>query len=190
MMQEIKQGRLGIGAHHKPVMLKDEWLTPPEVIDAVGGPQSFDLDPCAPLTRPWDMAKAHYTITDNGLLKPWFGRVWFNPPYGGPAIVTPWMRRMAEHGVGTALLFARTETDMFFETVWYAAHAVLFLRGRLHFHHGDGSRADNNSGGPSALVAYGEADAKILQACRLPGQFVPLQPQPKTPAAQISFGEL
>jgi hypothetical protein len=170
----MKQGQLGIFGRHLPTMLKDEWLTPPEVIAALGGPQSFDLDPCAPIVRPWDMAKTHYTITDNGLLKPWFGRVWFNPPYGGPPIVTPWMRRMADHGIGTALMFARTETDMFFETVWLKATALLFLRGRLHFHHSDGQRAANNSGGPSVLIAYGSADARILQHCSLAGQFVRL----------------
>jgi len=175
MMEQKNQGRLGIGGHHKPVMLKDEWLTPPEVIAALGGPQSFDLDPCAPLQRPWDMAKAHYTIVDDGLAKPWHGRVWFNPPYGGPTIVGPWMRRMAEHGTGTALIFARTETDVFFETVWSRAHALLFLRGRLHFHHCNGERAANNSGGPSVLVAYGSGDAQILQRCTLPGQFVDLK---------------
>jgi len=120
MMQE-RQGHLGMGSHQSSQMLKDEWLTPPEIIKALGGPESFDLDPCAPIKRPWEMAKEHYTIADNGLLKPWHGRVWFNPPYGGPQIVGPWMRRMAEHGHGTALTFARTETDLFFETVWKRA---------------------------------------------------------------------
>jgi hypothetical protein len=31
----------GIGAHHSPVMQKDEWLTPPEIILALG---AFDLE--------------------------------------------------------------------------------------------------------------------------------------------------
>lgn len=41
----------------------------------------FDLDPCSPVGRPWDTAAQHHTIHDNGLLKPWSGRVWLNPPY-------------------------------------------------------------------------------------------------------------
>lgn len=170
----IKQGHLGMGSHQIGVMLKDEWLTPPEIIEAVGGPQSFDLDPCSPINRPWPTAKEHYTIADNGLLKPWHGRVWFNPPYGGPKIVGPWMRRMAEYRKGTMLIFARTETDLFFETVWKRATALLFLRGRLHFHHVDGKRAEANAGAPSVLIAYGEEDASILQRCPLAGMFVPL----------------
>lgn len=171
---EIKQGHQGMGSHQSGVMLKDEWLTPPEIIAAVGGPESFDLDPCAPINRPWSMAKEHYTIVDNGLLKPWHGRVWFNPPYGGPQIVGPWMRRMADHGRGTTLIFARTETTLFFETVWKRATALLFLEGRLHFHHVDGTRARANAGAPSVLIAYGDRDACTLRECGLAGQFIAL----------------
>jgi len=58
---------------------KDEWLTPPQIIKTVG---PFDLDPCAPINRPWEMAANHYTVIDNGLNMPWAGRVWCNPPYG------------------------------------------------------------------------------------------------------------
>lgn len=171
---EERSGHKGMGSHQSGVMLKDEWLTPPAIIDAVGGPQSFDLDPCAPINRPWPTAKEHYTIVDNGLQKPWRGRVWFNPPYGGPKIVGPWMRRMADHGHGITLIFARTETDLFFETVWSKATSLLFLRGRLHFHHVDGKRAAANAGAPSVLIAYGDDDSRILQRCSLAGMFVPL----------------
>ncbi len=173
-MSMERQGHLGMGSHQSAAMLKDEWLTPPAIIAALGGPDSFDLDPCAPIVRPWPMAKEHFTIVDNGLHKPWHGRVWLNPPYGGPGIVGPWMRRMVAHGAGTTLTFARTETELFFATVWRAATALLFLEGRLYFHHADGLRARANSGAPSVLIAYGEADAAILRGCGLAGQFIRL----------------
>lgn len=172
--QEYKAGHLGMGSHQSAKMLKDEWLTPPEIIEALGGPESFDFDPCAPIKRPWPMAKEHYTIADNGLLKPWRGRGWFNPPYGGPLIVGPWMRRIADHGEGTMLIFARTETALFFETVWRRATALLFLEGRLYFHHVDGKRAAANAGAPSVLIAYGDRDAAILRDCSIAGQFIEL----------------
>lgn len=149
--------------------LKDEWLTPPEILDALG---EFDLDPCAPITRPWEMAKAHYTTLDNGLLLPWHGRVWLNPPYGLEA--REWLNKLAGWGVGTALIFARTETEMFFEEVWKRADAVLFLRGRLYFHHVNGERASANAGAPSCLIAYGERDVAALKASGIAGHFVPL----------------
>lgn len=161
----------GIGGHQSPVNQKDEWLTPPSILQALG---PFDLDPCAPIVRPWNMAARHYTLVDDGLKQRWEGRVWLNPPYGQPELVVPWLQRMVKHGWGTALIFARTETDMFFETVWKEATALLFLRGRLHFHHASGEQAKHNSGAPSVLIAYGEHDANILEACNIEGQFVPL----------------
>lgn len=57
--------------HESSVMRTDEWLTPPSIIRSLG---EFDLDPCSPINRPWDTAKQHYTVNDNGLLLPWFGR--------------------------------------------------------------------------------------------------------------------
>lgn len=186
---EIKEGRSGMGSHQSATMLKDAWLTPPDILKAVGGSESFDLDPCSPIDRPWDTAQQHYTIADNGLIKPWEGRVWLNPPYGGPEIAGPWMRRMVEHGRGVALIFARTETELFFFAVWRAATAALFIEGRLYFHHGQrtyvprlekwfeiGDRAAANAGAPSVLVAYGQDDARILRDCGIAGQFVPLPP--------------
>ncbi len=162
---------MSIGGHHNPVSLKDEWLTPPYILKALG---SFDLDPCAPIDRPWDMAKEHYTIEDNGLNQSWHGRVWCNPPYGTKAAA--WLDRLAVHGEGTALLFARTETAMFFEHVWRKAWALLFIEGRLHFHHADGTRAKSNAGGPSVLIAYGDSDANRLdRVSGIPGKYVRLQ---------------
>lgn len=161
---------MSIGGHQSSKMGKDEWLTPPEIIQALG---PFDLDPCAPVTRPWDTASSHFTMLDNGLNKPWFGRVWCNPPYGAEA--ARWLERMVAHNQGTALTFARTETRMFFDHVWPHATAVLFLQGRLHFHHVDGKRAVANAGGPSILIAYGIDDARRLQKSGLSGKFIVLQ---------------
>jgi len=78
----------------------DEWLTTPNIIHSLG---SFDLDPCSPIKRPWDTAKTHYCIEDNGLDKEWFGRVWCNPPYGRETFV--WLSKLASHGNGVALIF-------------------------------------------------------------------------------------
>ena len=77
------------------------------------------------------------------------------------------MRRMAEHGDGIALIPARTETAMFYETVWPRANAVLFVKGRPHFHTVDGARAPFNSGAPICLIAYGRANVDALVASGL-----------------------
>lgn len=164
----------GMGKHQSSAMASDTWLTPPELLTALG---PFDLDPCAcPEPRPWPTAAVHFTRADNGMLKPWSGRVFLNPPYGGPSIVGPWLRRMASHGNGVALVFARTETDLFHRLIWRQASAVLFLRGRLFFHRPDGVRAGANAGAPSCLVAYGSVNVTALERSGIDGHLVSLCP--------------
>jgi len=158
----------GIGGHQSARMKTCEWLTPPGVIISLG---DFDLDPCCPEDIPWETAPMRYH--EGGLDLPWRGRVWLNPPYGKEAI--PWLKKLAEHGNGIAILFARTETQMFFDYVWSKAHGILFIRGRLHFHHVNGKRAAGNAGGPSCLVAYGKGNAKLLKESSLRGAYFPIE---------------
>lgn len=156
-----------MGGHQSAAMGKDEWLTPPYILTALG---QFDLDPCSPEIRPWDTAKRHYSKKDNGLNQRWLGRVWCNPPYGLEA--RAWLAKLADHGDGIALIFARTETAMFRELVWEKADAVFFFYGRLFFHHVDGSVAKANAGAPSCLVAYGAGNVLAIQNSGLPGYLV------------------
>ena len=114
---------MGLSAHQKNGG-HDEWLTPPEILRALG---AFDLDPCAPVVRPWETAARHYTVADDGLALPWAGRVWCNPPFGREAV--KWLRRMRDHGNGVALIPARTETAMFYETVWGRQTACCSSKG-------------------------------------------------------------
>lgn len=159
----------GLSRHERGDNEKDEWLTPPDLLAKLG---PFDLDPCSPVVRPWPTAERHFTWKDNGLVKPWSGRVWCNPPYGPEA--SRWLGRLAEHGNGIALIFARTETDAWFSHIWPRAAAVLFLRGRLTFCHVSGQRGACSAGTPSALIAYGQLNAEILRTCGLDGAYVPL----------------
>jgi hypothetical protein len=159
--------KTGMGGHQSAAMGKDEWLTPPWILKQLG---PFDLDPCSPISRPWETAKQHHTVLDNGLSKQWFGRVWCNPPYGAEA--AKWLCRCAEHGNAIALIFARTETAMFFNHVWGKADGLLFIKGRLYFHHASGAVAKANSGAPSVLVAYGIENAARLRCCGIAGAYV------------------
>lgn len=139
----------------------DDWITPKWLVDRLG---PFDLDPCACDPQPWPCAAESWTAKDNGLLREWKGFVWCNPPYG--KAMDLWLNRMALHGNGISLVFARTETKAFFRNVWPVATAVLFIRGRLTFHYPDGSAPRNgaNSGGPSVLIAYGPLAFNRLHA--------------------------
>jgi hypothetical protein len=87
------------------------------------------------------------------------------------------MRKLADHGDGIALVFARTDATWFFYTVWERASGVLFLRGRITFLNLEGV-ADRTATAPSVLVSYdrGRAgrNADSLEESGLDGKFVPL----------------
>lgn len=195
--------RKGIGGHQSAAAGTTTWLTPPPIVRALGGPESFDLDPCA--FPGWPTARHGYSLPDtDGLAAHWFGRVWLNPPYTSGEI-GDWLQKLADHGAGTALIFARTETEAFQAQVFERASGLLWLAGRLHFHapHADPSAAcmgshdakahrwategprkgqceacgvaKANSGAPSILVAYGQDDLDRLAAAELPGHLTPLR---------------
>lgn len=141
------------------------WLTPPQIVSLLG---PFDLDPCCPPVMPWRTAAIMiHEGRANGLETVWKGRVWLNPPYGPRTGI--WLDKLATHGNGIAIVFARTETEMFHQHCWARADAMLFLRGRLHFHRIDGERAKANAGGPSVLVAYGANNVRALRESGIDG---------------------
>lgn len=140
------------------------WLTPPHIIKALG---PFDLDPCSPAVRPFETAAKYYTEADDGLAQAWSGRVWMNPPYG-PGM-DQWLSKLAAHGNGLALIFARTETRAFFDHVWDKADALLFIKGRLRFHRPDGVMG-STAAAPSVLIAYGPENVQALERVSASGE--------------------
>lgn len=159
----------GIGGHQRAFRGRtDVWLTPPEIIKELA---PFDLDPCYLENPPWPTAETHYF--EDGLETNWFGLVWCNPPYGPN--VYKWLGKLADHGNGIALTFARTETRGFFKTVWQRADSLLFIEKRLFFYREDGTIAKSNSGGPSVLIGYGDEASNRLKSCKIEGAYINLQ---------------
>ena len=167
-----------IGGHQSARMGSGVWLTPRWILDALG---EFDLDPCAaPDPSLWPTAREHISPPRDGLAEPWPATdfVWCNPPYNRQA--GPWIARMADHGHGIALLFARTCTGWFADNVFNHpnASALLYLRGRVKFVRPDTFDAPDNGGAPSVLVGYGPVAAWRLRQCGLRGSGTP----PRWPA--------
>ena len=152
------------GFRHEPSVGRSvEWYTPPAVFDALG--LEFALDPASPPGGlPWVPASRFYSASDDGLSQSWNGRVWLNPPYG-PGIDN-WLDRLAEHGNGLALVFARTDTRWFQRAIQSAA-AVCFIKGRIAFVSGQQGHSANPAPAPSVLLAYGLASALALTESRL-----------------------
>lgn len=145
----------------------DEWYTPKEIIDALG---EFDLDPCAPVAPPYKTANVMYNKNDDGLKQEWKGRVWLNPPYSRP-LIECFVKRMAEHGNGIALLFNRCDSKMFQDVIFEKATAMKFLRNRIRFFRPDGTRGDSPGCG-SILIAFGEDNAEVIKTCDIVGKYV------------------
>lgn len=128
------------------------WLTPLSLIKALG---EFDLDPCGfpghqTANSVWNLP------TYDGLMFPWFGRVWLNPPYG--VNLYSWLKKMERHRNGIALIFNRSETIWFQET---NADMHFFLKGRIKFLKPDFTEA-NNAGTGSVLLVYGEKNRRAI----------------------------
>lgn len=168
--------------HQRTIGRSQVRITPRAILDPLG---RFDLDPAGNDPRPWDCAAVTYTERQNGLLLPWRGRVWLNPPYDR-RVIGAFIARMCDHGHGIALVHSSTGTPWFREMFQRAA-AVRWLAGRYVFHNPDGSlcRIENpdskhfgkvaNSGADLALVAFGAADADVLFLCGIEGEFFPLR---------------
>ena len=118
---------------------ENEWYTPDEHLalarKVLGG---FDLDPASsPIANERVGAVAIYTEADDGLDKPWTGRVWLNPPYAQPAIAHFADKMVSEWGRGEvtgAIVLTHNYTDTaWFQKLARAATAICFTRGRVRF---------------------------------------------------------
>jgi hypothetical protein len=147
----------------------DEWYTPVEIIRSLG---EFDLDP-ASSPKAFGLnqsAKKIYTAKENGLIQPWQGRVWLNPPYSNP-LLQDFLKKMAGHNRGIALVFSKIEAKWFHDIVFDYATAVKFLYNRIQFLRPDGTKGTQPRNG-SMLVAYGMKDAEILSKNPIKGKFL------------------
>jgi hypothetical protein len=136
----------GMSGHERPNKgATDIWLTPLHIIKSLG---EFDLDPCG--EAHWPTAKNIYT--EKGLEQNWFGRVWLNPPYSEVGL---WLDKLANHGYGVALVFARTDTT-WAQRILPKATQVFFPKGRIKFHKKDGSNPSWTSGAPSMFIVFGD----------------------------------
>lgn len=128
----------------------EEWYTPPRYIElarqVLGG---IDLDPASdPVPQEWIRAGRYYTQQEDGLSRPWFGRVWLNPPYGktgGESNQSRWSRYLVgEYQAGrvtaAVLLVNSTHGYRWYEELWQAWPVCLAAE-RISFIRPDGSTA-------------------------------------------------
>jgi hypothetical protein len=162
-----------IVAEHEPCIgATSEWFTPPEIFDALG--LTFDLDPCSPGPSHWVPARKIYTVEDDGLVQPWHGLVFMNPPFGGRRGHVPWLIKFFNHANGIAIARAYTSADWFHAHVWPRAEVLLFPNGKTKFIRPDGT-IGKEPGHGVVLIGMGHVANNALLHSKL-GHCVRLRP--------------
>lgn len=158
MSEIIAGGQQGFWSHSNTV----EHYTPRYIWErAIRTMGSIDVDPAADPGHNIP-ASVHYTKQDNGLIQPWIGNVWLNPPYG--ASVWKWFEKLQKEidlqntSRAVVLWKAATETRAW-KTLTEIAPIVCFLNQRINF-----IRKRGNSGNStfSPVVFYIGDDARAF----------------------------
>jgi hypothetical protein len=134
----------------------NDHYTPKWVFDLLG--VHFDIDVAAPPNGvPWIPCNKYYTQADDGLIQPWAGLVWCNPPYSN---ILPWIRRLNEHKNGIALL-PHTKGG-WREELWKGADALVETKAinQMLFHY---EGRDNKAVFPTLfMAAWGPVGVRAL----------------------------
>jgi site-specific DNA-methyltransferase (adenine-specific) len=128
----------------------DKWSTPIDFFNTLDEEFNFTLDPCClPSSAKCDN---YYTEEDDGLIQPWHGRVFMNPPYG--RVIKHWIKKARDEvACGNAelvvcLVPSRTDTRWFHDYIYNKAE-IRFIKGRLKF-----GGAKNSAPFPSMVVIF------------------------------------
>lgn len=145
----------------------DAWYTPSWVFEGLG--VTFDIDVASPDGGlSWLPTKAFYAVADDGLLQPWHGLVWCNPPYSDPK---PWCARWAQHRDGFLLIRSDLSTEAS-HAAFAAASSIYVPSKRINFVNGAGAPV-----GRQGLVSFstvilgrgGVADAALSRLASIRG---------------------
>src|SRR5215475_5753159 len=157
--------------HHRAQWTgKNEWHTPeeyPELARAVLG--KIDLDPASnEIAQKIVGAKKFYKYvsrTNNGLTKPWRGRVWLNPPFSPDEIAAFVVKLCEEYEAGrttAAIMLGSNYTDSgWFQKLAGYASAISFPKKRIRFVDKDGIFSSPTNG--QAFFYLGKSPAKFIK---------------------------
>jgi hypothetical protein len=148
----------------KKLNTSDDFLTPPNIVRAMG---DFDLDPCASGRQENPLARHQYRFPeDNGLLLPWDGSVFVNPPFSE---LQSWVNRFVLHADGVLLVPARVEVSWFWK-LWRHSDAIFFTKGPVKYICPEGKSPPRFFGG--AFCAMGLQNVPRLYKIPLKGVLI------------------
>jgi hypothetical protein len=127
-------------SYHKAVFMgENEWFTPSEYIEAAREVLGeIDLDPAShAIAQTTVRAKRFFTALDDGLSRPWSGRVWLNPPFA-TGLIERFINKLVDEirsgrvSASIALTYNHTDTG-WFHAAARAAYSICLLSGRVYF---------------------------------------------------------
>jgi ParB family chromosome partitioning protein len=131
--------RVAANRKSRRIMRPNEFYTPAHVIGAARACMgAIDLDPasCA-LANETVRATRFYCLKDDGMKRPWFGKVWLNPPYGKfwPGFVARCVGEWKAGRVGQAIILLRSRhiTSKAFHDSIGDNYALCIPHARINF---------------------------------------------------------
>ncbi len=184
----------------------NEWYTPARYIEAarevMGG---IDLDPSS--CKEANMivrAEKFYTKEDNGLLLPWHGNVWLNPPYsleGVPSgkeagrqirsVVRQWIDRLINEyragNISEAILLTKADPkQLWFQLLW--EFPICFASDRVYFHRPHAEPERHFFG--TAFIYLGSNEQKFIDTFSKFGTIAKRVSQPRQTVQMLSLWEV
>ena len=154
-------------------MKSNEWYTPAKYIEAARQVMGrIDLDPASCYDANLTVkANQYYDKTSNGLMQPWYGCVWLNPPYGRTegrncSNLEAFTRRLIFHYEEGLIEQAIYLTYVDTSTRWFQlcfAYPICFCKGRVSFDsHSPALTPAKNGMYPVCFVYLGPHEARFI----------------------------
>jgi hypothetical protein len=138
----------------------NEWYTPAEYVACVRKVLGeIDCDPAStPLANEVVQARTFYTKEQNGLIRPWNGRVFLNPPYS-KTLITRFANKfhyeVLSGSITEAIVLVHNSTDcQWWQTFAFYASAMCLTGHRIEYYAPDG--ADPNPQRGNTFFYLGE----------------------------------
>lgn len=114
-----------------------EWHTPPKFIEAAREVMgSIDLDPAtSEIGNRIIQAKTIYTKENSGLVHPWSGNIWMNPPYNN-SLVDDFTKKLVNElpNINQACVLVNNATETkWFQNIMSKCDMICFVKSRIKF---------------------------------------------------------
>jgi ParB family chromosome partitioning protein len=179
LKQDLADGKITIGEAYKKVTVhvghnsgKYEWYTPKKFIDAARNVMgSIDLDPASSeIANKVIQSTKIYTEQDSGLVHPWSGNVWMNPPYNN-SLVGEFTRKLIEDlpSINQACVLVNNATETrWFDHIVTKCDVMCAVKGRIKFLDENGEATGSSLQG-QVIMYFGKNSDKFIKEFKVFG---------------------